>query len=81
MSGSRTSDPGTGTPEAEWWLTVEMAPGAKGLLAFMDARLAEDFARYLLDEGAAAVALEHWRGGQRQGIAMLGHTPPGTAPA
>lgn len=80
VNGDPVSDPRAGTPESEWWLTVEMAPGERGLLAFIDPSVAEDFARYLLDQGADAVALEHWRDGRRHGIAMLGPPPP-DAPA
>lgn len=79
MSSSHPPDPGRATPETEWWLTVEMASGAGGLLAFIDPVVAEEFARYLLDEGGAeAVALEHWRGGRRHSISMLAPIPEET---
>jgi hypothetical protein len=73
---SEASDADGPHRETEWWLTVEMASGTRGMLAFIDPAVAEEFARYLLDQGGAgAVALEHWRGGRRQGIAMLAAQP------
>jgi hypothetical protein len=76
VSSEEAPDAGSRHTETEWWLTVEMASGNQGMLAFIDPAVAEEFARYLVDEGGAdAVALEHWRGGRRHGISMLAPQP------
>jgi hypothetical protein len=76
VSSEEPPDAGGRHAEAEWWLTVEMASGSRGMLAFIDPAVAEEFARYLVGEGGAgAVALEHWRGGRRHAISMLAGRP------
>ena len=58
-------------PPGEWWRTIELASEPAGSLYFVDPRTAEIVGRYLLGEGADAVAIEHWRDGRRAGLSLL----------
>ena len=58
-------------PPGEWWRTIELAAQRVGSLYFIDPRTAEIVGRFLIDEGAEAVAIEHWCGGNRAGLSML----------
>ena len=53
VSSEEPPDAGGRHAEAEWWLPVEMASGSRGMLAFIDPAVAEEFARYLVGEGGA----------------------------
>jgi hypothetical protein len=55
----------------EWWKTLELSAGEQGRLYFADRATAEGFAHFLIDEGAAAVAIEHWRDGRRAGLSVV----------
>ena len=59
-------------PTGEWWRTVELTTERVGALYFVDPRTAELVGRFLIDEGAEAVAIEHWRDGRRAGLSLLG---------
>ncbi len=59
-------------PPGEWWRTIELATERVGSLYFIDPRTAEIVGLFLLDEGADAVAIEHWRDGRRAGLSLLG---------
>lgn len=59
-------------PPGEWWRTIELATDAVGSLYFIDPRTAEIVGLFLIDEGADAVAIEHWRDGRRAGLSLLG---------
>ena len=41
-------------------------------LHLIDPRTAELVGRFLIDEGAEAVAIEDWRDGRRAGLSLLG---------
>ncbi len=69
MEAILTHDP---TPPGEWWRTIELATEVVGSLYFIDPRTAEIVGLFLLDEGAGAVAIEHWRDGRRAGLSLLG---------
>jgi hypothetical protein len=62
-------------PPGEWWRTIELATEAVGTLYFIDPRTAEIVGMFLLDEGADAVAIEHWRDGRRADLSLLGGSP------
>jgi hypothetical protein len=60
-----------GQRSGEWWKTLELSPDERGRLYFVDETTAERFARFLLDDGAEAVAIEHWRDGRRAAISFV----------
>jgi hypothetical protein len=59
-----TTEPMDAHPASEWWRTVELSPAGRGGLYFIDEAAAEAFARFLVADGVAAVAIEHWRDGR-----------------
>lgn len=62
-----------GSWESEWWSTVELAQDRAGTVLFVDRATADEFAAYLVAEGAGTVLVAHWRGGRCVGLEA---TPP-----
>lgn len=58
-------DDGPHSSRAEWFRVIEFSRLRRGCLHFIDERVAENFALFLLGEGAEVVVLEHWRDGAR----------------
>ena len=54
---------------------LELSATGRGWLHFVDLGTAERFARFLLAEGAAAVAIEHWRDGRPAGLSLINPPP------
>jgi hypothetical protein len=54
--------------DSEWWSTVELTPDRTGTVLFVDRATADEFAAFLMAEGAGTVLVAHWRGGRCIGL-------------
>ncbi|HMO00347.1 MAG TPA: hypothetical protein PKD59_13120 [Miltoncostaeaceae bacterium] len=59
----------------EWWTVLVLRPRSDERIHFVERRTAEVYARFLLEETAPLVVLEHWRDTGRVAVELMGAAP------
>ena len=59
----------------EWWTVLVLRPRSDERIYFVERRTAEMYARFLLEDDAPLVVLEHWRDTGRVAVELMGAPP------